>query len=161
MKKRILLPVFTFSLLLATPLSAYAEGWAKSGSDWTYLDSNNNKITNEWRKGADDKWRYLNDAGVMATDSWVDDDKYYVDNQGLIVEGWRKLKDRGEDYWAYFQAGGKAVKGNWKSINNQYYYFDEEGKMLTGWILDDNYYIKSDGTMVTGWYKLMKPNDEG
>ena len=161
MKKRILLPVLTFSLLLATPLSAYAEGWAKSGSDWTYLDSNNNKITNEWRKGADDKWRYLNDAGVMATDSWVDDDKYYVDNQGLIVEGWRKLKDRGEDYWAYFQAGGKAVKGNWKSINNQYYYFDEEGKMLTGWILDENYYIKSDGTMVTGWYKLMPPNDEG
>ena len=57
MKKKILLPVLALGLLLATPLSAYAEGWAKSGSDWTYLDRDNNKITNEWRKGADDKWR--------------------------------------------------------------------------------------------------------
>ena len=160
MKKKTLLPVLALGLLLATPVSVYAEGWAKSGSDWTYLDRNNNKITNEWRKGADDKWRYLNDAGVMATNSWVDDDKYYVDGQGLIAEGWRKLKDGSEEYWAYFQEGGKAVKGNWKNINNKYYYFDEDGKMLTGWILDNNYYIKNDGTMVTGWYKLMPPGDE-
>ena len=122
MKKKTLLPVLALGLLLATPVSVYAEGWAKSGSDWTYLDRNNNKITNEWRKGADDKWRYLNDAGVMATNSWVDDDKYYVDGQGLIAEGWRKLKDGSEEYWAYFQEGGKAVKGNWKNINNKYYY---------------------------------------
>ena len=45
MKKKILLPVLALGLLLATPLSAYAEGWAKSGSDWTYLDRDNNKIT--------------------------------------------------------------------------------------------------------------------
>ena len=47
MKKKILLPILTFGLLLVTPLSTYAEGWVKSGSDWTYLDRNNNKITNE------------------------------------------------------------------------------------------------------------------
>jgi len=160
MKKKILLPLFAFGLILATPTVIYAEGWSRSGSDWIYLDKNNDKVTNEWRKGADDKWRYLNDNGVMATNSWVDNDKYYVDDQGLIAEGWRKLKDGNEYYWAYFQNGGKAVKGNWKNIDNKYYYFDDDGKMLTGWILDNNYYIKSDGTMVTGWYKLLPPDSE-
>lgn len=160
MKKKILLPLFAFGLILATPTVIYAGGWSRSGSDWIYLDKNNDKVTNEWRKGADDKWRYLNDNGVMATNSWVDNDKYYVDDQGLIAEGWRKLKDGNEYYWAYFQNGGKAVKGNWKNIDNKYYYFDDDGKMLTGWILDNNYYIKSDGTMVTGWYKLLPPDSE-
>ena len=160
MKKKILLPLFAFGLILSSPTNVYAEGWSKSGSDWIYLDKNNDKVTNEWRKGADDKWRYLNENGLMAKDSWVDNDEYYVDDQGLITEGWRKLKDGNEYYWAYFQSGGKAVKGSWKNINNKYYYFDDDGKMLTGWILDNNYYIKSDGTMVTGWYKLLPPDSE-
>ena len=141
MKKKILLSLFAFGFVLAMPNNTYAEGWSKSGSDWVYLDKNNYKLSNEWKKGADDKWRYLSDNGVMATNSWVDDDKYYVDEQGLIVEGWKKLKDRNGEYWAYFQSGGKAVKGNWKIINDKYYYFDDEGKMLTGWILDNDYYI--------------------
>ncbi len=160
MKKKILLSLFAFGFVLAMPNNTYAEGWSKSGSDWIYLDKNNYKLSNEWKKGADDKWRYLSDNGVMATNSWVDDDKYYVDEQGLIVEGWKKLKDRNGEYWAYFQSGGKAVKGNWKIINDKYYYFDDEGKMLTGWILDNDYYINSDGTMVTGWCKLMPPDSE-
>ena len=92
MRKKIFLSLFAVGLLFVSPRTVYAEGWSKSGSDWIYLDNNNNKITNEWRKGADDKWRYLNEKGVMATESWVDDINYYVDDQGLIVEGWKKLK---------------------------------------------------------------------
>ncbi len=160
MRKKIFLSLFAVGLLFVSPGTVYAEGWSKSGSDWIYLDNNNNKITNEWRKGADDKWRYLNEKGVMATESWVDDGNYYVDDQGLIVEGWKKLKFGNEYHWAYFQSGGKAVKESWKSIGDKHYYFDDEGRMLTGWILDDDYYTKSDGTMVTGWYKLVPPYSE-
>lgn len=160
MKKKILLPFFALGLLLTSPVNIYAEGWSKSGSDWIYLDKNNNRVTDEWRKGADDKWRYINSSGVMAKNEWVDKDNYYVDDQGLIVEGWKKLTDEGKSYWAYFQSGGKAVKENWKKLDNKYYYFDENGKMLTGWILDNDYYIKDDGTMVTGWRKLLPPDTE-
>ena len=160
MKKTIFLPVLAMGLLLASPANIYAEGWSKSGSDWVYLDKNNNKETEEWRKGADDKWRYLNSYGVMATKEWVDNDNYYVDEQGLIVEGWKQLSDEGKSYWAYFQPGGKAVKVAWKKIGDKQYYFDENGKMLTGWILDNNYYTKEDGSMATGWMKLLPPDSE-
>ena len=94
MKKKILLPLFAFGLILSSPTNVYAEGWSKSGSDWIYLDKNNDKVTNEWRKGADDKWRYLNENGLMAKDSWVDNDEYYVDDQGLITEGMEKAQRR-------------------------------------------------------------------
>ena len=160
MKKIFLLPIFAMGLLLASPTNIYAEGWSKSGSDWVYLDKNNSKITDTWKKGADDKWRYLNSSGVMATNQWVDNDTYYVDEQGLIVEGWKQLIDEGKSYWAYFQSGGKAVKEAWKKIGDKQYYFDENGKMLTGWILDDSYYTKEDGSMATGWMKLVPPNTE-
>ena len=44
--------VLTFGMLT---MSAYAaEGWAMSESNtWIYLDSNGNRIRNEWKRGAD------------------------------------------------------------------------------------------------------------
>ena len=48
--------VFTLSMMLAlgtATLTAYAAGWQQSGTDWVYYDSNNYKVTNEWKKGAE------------------------------------------------------------------------------------------------------------
>ena len=38
---------------------------------WVYYDSNGNKVYNEWKKGADGQWRYLNGEGCMATNAWA------------------------------------------------------------------------------------------
>ena len=74
--------VLTFGCLT---MNAYAaEGWALSNNIWTYLDKNGNRVTNEWKKGADNLWRYLNNSGEMAVNSWADND-YYVDANGIMV----------------------------------------------------------------------------
>ena len=52
------------------------------------------------------------------------------------------------------------MEETWKKINNKWYYFDEDGVMLTGWLLDDMYYTDANGAMVTGWQKLTPPDDD-
>lgn len=47
----------------------------------------------------------------------------------------------------------KPAQGVWKSVNGQWYYYDAQGKMKTGWVSDKNewYYLDSKGVMKTGW----------
>ena len=101
----------------------------------------------------DGYWRYLNGNGVMAVDSWVDNDDYYVDSNGIMVAGkWLQVPnseaDTGYD-WYYFNSTGKCLKERWEKINNNWYYFDDTGLMQTGWVLIDGvwYYFHpvSDG----------------
>lgn len=168
MKKRdvIILAVSAFLTLGPTAISSWAaEGWAQSGSNWVYYDSNGNKVTDTWKKGADNLWRYLDQTGQMALNSWVDS-TYYVDSNGILVsDKWMKLQDSNrygyDDYtWYYFGSSGKALMDTWKKIDNKWYYFDGNGAMQTGWILDDMYYCGTDGVMKTGWQKLLPPQDD-
>ena len=140
-------------------------GWQQSGGNWVYYNSSGNKVTNEWRKGADGLWRYLNYNGNMALNTWVDDE-YYVDSNGIMVAGkWMQLapKDDGWDtnagqVWYYFESDGKAVSDNWQKISGKWYYFNSDGEMQTGWADDDLYYLGDDGTMRTGWQYLEDPD---
>lgn len=68
--------------------------------------------------------------------------------------------------WRYVKASGEHLHSEWASINEQWYYFDEAGYMLTGWFLDisDNgwYYLnpvkdENEGAMLIGW--LSDPQD--
>ena len=97
----------------------------------------------------------------MVTNRWV-----AVDNEDAGDE------DEPDQYWYYFQSNGKAYKGSdnnsttkFKTINGKKYAFDEEGKMLYGWVQDGErqtgdddwtdaeYYLgdENDGAMSTGW----------
>ncbi len=155
--KKLLIPVLVLAAMLAMAFTSLAEGWQQSGTGWVYYDANNNLVSNEWRRGADDKWRYLDGSGNMAVNSWIDD-TYYVNADGIMLsDTWQKLVDDGEEFWYYFQASGKAVQDKWKNINNLWYYFDDQGRMRTGWILDDMYFCAQDGHMLTGWQKLVDP----
>ena len=68
-----------------------------------------------------------------------------IETYKLAIEN----EDAGEDdepehYWYYFQANGKALTNgdnsdvSLKTINGKKYSFDEEGKMLFGWVAEDN-----------------------
>ena len=74
--------------LLSAGLAAFpamaAQGWAQENSSWVYYDSNGNKVYNEWKKGADGQWRYLNGEGCMTTNAWADSN-YYVDSNGIML----------------------------------------------------------------------------
>lgn len=137
-----------------------AEGWVQSGNNWIYNDSNGNRVYDTWKKGADNQWRYLGGDGVMAISSWVDSD-YYVDSNGIMLtDKWLKLTDDDGEYeWYYFGSSGKKINDTWKKIDDKWYHFDGDGRMETGWILDDMYYTGADGVMRTGWQNLYPPED--
>ena len=171
-----------------------AQGWVEEDGTWYYYDKDGNKVENEWKKSGDN-WFWLDseEGGAMATDKLIDDDDntYYVDANGVMVTNtWVKVvnEDQDEDddpaeyRYYYMQANGKAYKakdsGNttFKTIDGKKYAFDEDGKMLYGWVKksepnlatddedwkDCTYYLGSweDGSMKTGWQRITVWDDE-
>ena len=153
------LAAFLSAGLAAFPAMA-AQGWAQENNTWVYYDSNGNKVYNEWKKGADGQWRYLNGEGCMTTNAWADSN-YYVDSNGIMItDKWLKTtSDGGEEEWYYFGSTGKTLDDTWKKISDKWYHFDGNGRMEKGWILDDMYYTGDDGVMRTGWQKLYPPDN--
>ncbi len=156
----------TAFLTLGTSRTALAAGgWSMENGKWMYYDNSGYIVTDEWQRGADNLWRYLNGHGEMAVNSWVDD-TYYVDANGIMVSGkWMKLNysfngDTSEEHWYYFLDNGKVVKDTWKKIDNKWYHFDLEGAMETGWMDNDMSYSGDDGAAYIGWHKLYPPEGQ-
>ena len=189
MKKQTkLVAVLSTAALLAigaSMTSFAATGWAEEDGTWVYYDRNGDKVTDKWAKSGNN-WYYLDSDGEMAVDTLIEDgdNYYYVDVNGVMAANqWVAIdnEDAGEDdepehYWYYFQANGKAYKQGdgssvaLKTINGKKYAFDDEGKMLYGWVnstsaeridntdgdaftQDADYYFggEDDGAMTTGW----------
>ena len=185
----------TASLLAigASMTSFAATGWVEENGTWVYYNNDGELATDSWKKSGN-SWYWLDENGEMAIDPLIEDDEdyYYVDINGVMATNqWVAIEneDAGEDdepehYWYYFQANGKALtNGNnsnvaLKTVNGKKYAFDEEGRMLFGWVnkdtaerIDDtdgdafkegDYYFGSsdDGAMTTGWLQLDITYDE-
>ena len=159
-KQTKLVAVLSAAALLAVGASMTSfAGWEKDEDGiWHYYDSDDQMVEGEWRKDGS-KWFYLDEDGNMATDTWVDDD-YYVGADGAMVKNdWRKTfgEDEEDDpdqdeHWYYFGSNGKKITDQDKKINGKTYYFDEDGKMYSGWYSDGKddvaYYL---GTEDEGW----------
>jgi len=83
---------------------------------------------------------------------WLDKGgkKYYY----LGIEpqfGWIKH----DNQWYYTNASGEMVTG-WIQIGNNWYYLKSDGIMAVGWLQvgEKWYYMTPGGTMVTGWLRL-------
>ena len=185
----------TASLLAigASMTSFAATGWVEENGTWVYYDRDEQRVTDQWARSGNG-WYYLDENGEMATDRLIEDDGkyYYVDTNGVMVTNqWVAIEneDAGEDdepdhHWYYFQANGRAMtNGNndkvaLKTINGKKYAFDDEGKMLWGWVeateaehLDNSdgeafktgdYYFggPDDGAMTVGWLQVDITYDE-
>ena len=165
-----------------------AQGWVEEDGTWYYYDKDGNRVENEWKKSGDN-WFWLDseEGGAMATDKLIedDDDTYYVDGNGVMVTNtWVKVVNEDQDddddpaeyRYYYMQNSGKAYKAGdsgktkFKTIDGKKYAFDEDGKMLYGWVNEDDstlasddsdwetatYYMGSweDGSLKTGWQKI-------
>ena len=197
MKKQTkLVAVLSTAALLAigaSMTSFAATGWAEEDGTWVYYDRNGDKVTDKWAKSGNN-WYYLDSNGEMAVDQLIEDgdNYYYVDVNGVMAANqWVAIdnEDAGQDdepeyYWYYFQANGKALKQGdsqnvaLKTINGKKYAFDDEGKMLYGWVKadsaeridntdggafkDGDYYFggEDDGAMTTGWLLMDITYDE-
>lgn len=168
--------------------SSAASGWVEEDDGWVYYDSEGYKVTDTWKKSGDN-WFYLDEDGNMSIDTLIEDEDnlYYVDENGaMVVNRWVQRANEDEsgensaaDNWYYFQSTGKAYKAGDKTtlrtIDGKKYAFDEDGKMLYGWVdensqrLDGDYDWKNatyffggdnDGVMATGWAQIYVLNDE-
>ena len=170
-----------------------AQGWVEEDGSWYYYDKDGNKVEDQWKKSGDN-WFWLDseEGGAMATDKIIDDndDTYYVDGNGVMVTNtWVQVVNEDQDdeddpaeyHYYYMQSNGKAYKDKStngsltkKVIDGKRYAFDEDGKMLYGWVAEDGdmcngedewenatYYFGSweDGSMKTGWQKITVYDD--
>ncbi len=171
----------------ASMTSFAATGWVEEDGTWYFYDNDGNRVEDAWKKSGEN-WYWLDgeEGGAMAIEKIVedDDDIYYVDANGVMVRNtWVKVvneeqdedEDPAEYHYYYMQSNGKAYKASdnsnirFRTIDGKRYAFDEDGKMLYGWVneqgerqSDDDgwenatYYLGNwdDGAMKTGWQKV-------
>ena len=169
----------------ASMTSFAATGWVEEDGTWYFYDKDGNRVEDTWKKSGDN-WYWLDseEGGAMAVDKLVedDDDTYYVDSNGVMVRNtWVKVVNEEQDddeypaeyIYYYMQSNGRAYKTStnttkFKTIDGKRYAFDEDGRMLYGWIneqhervdsdswMDAEYYLGNwdDGAMKTGWQKI-------
>ena len=130
---------------------AMATAWVKIGNTWYYMNPSSGLMQTGWLK-LRSTWYYLKSDGTMAADTWIGD--YYVNADGAWVPGKEKPVDKWintSGRWWYRHADGSYIKSNWEQIGNQWYYFDEDGWMVTGWLkLSDTwYYMNTSGARVS------------
>ncbi|WP_027640286.1 hypothetical protein [Enterocloster clostridioformis] len=195
-KQTKLVAVLSTAALLAigaSMTSFAATGWAEEDGTWVYYNRDGERATDQWKKSGNN-WYWLDGNGEMAIDQLIEDgdNYYYVDINGVMAANqWVAIdnEDAGQDdepdhYWYYFQANGKALtqgdndKVSLKTVNGKKYAFDDEGRMLFGWV-DENsaervdntdgdafkegtYYFggEDDGAMTVGWLQLDVTYDE-
>ena len=171
----------------ASMTSFAATGWVEEDGTWYFYDNDGNRVEDAWKKSGEN-WYWLDgeEGGAMAMEKIVedDDDIYYVDANGVMVRNtWVKVvneeqdedEDPAEYHYYYMQSNGKAYKASdnsnirFRTIDGKRYAFDEDGKMLYGWVneqgerqSDDDgwetaiYYLGNwdEGDMKIGWQKI-------
>ncbi len=127
MRKSVSLLAVASAITIMSTFSAFAS-WEQSEAGWTYKDDNSNTyVVSKWIESASEAglWYYLNNDGVMATDTVIDN-VYYVNEAGE----WRESSSSGSN-----QSQGSSQESggfNWDD------YFDDVGSP-SGFIGSDNF----------------------
>lgn len=156
---------------------------------WSYVKSDGTDANQEWLKDKDNQWYYFDKNGNMASNGWFattstqedNGKKYYFNKDGHYLtdywaydpygktwsyarndgvqanDQWVKAKD---NQWYYFDFNGNMVTNSWFDTDGKIYYFDKNGHYLTNhWVYDSAVniwsYVKKDGTQAhEEWLKL-------
>lgn len=125
----------------------YFNQWLNSGGKWYYFDHYGRMIYNAVNYKIGDIYYSFDSDGACVDRSGTTDlgtgwvkrsttfNSYswsYIDEQGNEYEGWKKI----DGAWYYFSNGIASVGTAY--IDKRYYYFDDNGKMLTGWVKTSN-----------------------
>ena len=147
-----------FLTVLATPFvigevsgneAQAAQGWVQSGSTWYHYKANGSLTKNAW---VGNYW--LGADGRMITNSWVDNNNYYVGHDGLWIKNVKKIGwIQSGSTWYYYNNQGQMERNAWVGD----YWVGSDGRMVTNsWVDNNNYYVGSNGVWVrnakkTGW----------
>lgn len=118
--------------------------WKKVNGRWTYYNGNSkeDQVKDRWSV-INGYWYHFDENGYMQYSVTIKDDggnDCILNKDGVLV-------NRDEPDINYL----KDNKSNyvWKINNGNYYCFDKDGKMITGWVLDKTkwYYFNNEGIM--------------
>lgn len=133
-------------------------GWALHEGVWYYFDSTGLKVTEKWVFSGN-KWYYLDEDGAMVTKSWIDD-KYYVNESGVMLTGWNQLQEnfKGDKTtgseggsWYYFESNGAIATFEWVKRGSNQYWVGYDGAVVEGkWVDHKKYYVNDKGLRVPG-----------
>ena len=131
-------------------------GWIPSSGSWYYLTTDGNMVSG-WKQ-IDKTWYYFAESGEMKT-GWLKENNqwYYLNADGSMNTG--KLKLEQNDYlfaddghmltgWQgkhYYKDSGEQVKNGWIKDNDNWYYFDSNGELLTNTITPEGYTVDEKG----------------
>ena len=74
---------------------------------------------------------------------------YCFDNEGKMCNTWCK-DELGNYYlfeWAKTSEEGKMITG-WKQVNDKWYYFNIDGKLLVNTVTPDGYMVNAEGEWI-------------
>ena len=153
--KKVLLAWAAVLILILSAGTALADfdGWMLENGSYLVYYKNNAKVTGE--QTIDGIAYNFTEDGYLKGNGKVQkawDGLYYPGKDNVLQDGWQTVD--GSKYYFYYH---KAVIGfGW--IGESVYYFDEDGKMRTGWVTDNDlkYYFGKDGKQLTGWQTIGK-----
>ena len=125
--------------------NATKQGWVQSGNAWYYYN-NGSLVVNKW---AGNYW--LGADGRMATNSWVDNNRYYVGTDGAWVKDAKRQEEKKTGWvkeantWYYYNTDGTLARNKWAGN----YWLGADGRMSTNsWVDNNRYYVGADGAWV-------------
>lgn len=127
------------------PTEVKKQGWVQNGSAWNYYHQGN-IVRNAWIGSY-----WLGADGRMATNSWVDNGRYYVGANGVWDKTVKKpeVKKNGwvkEGSTWYYYENGTLARNKWISST---YWVGADGKMATSsWVDGGRYYVGANGAWV-------------
>ena len=129
------------------------QGWVQSGNTWYYYN-NGSLVVNKW---IGNYW--LGADGKMATNSWVDNSRYYVGANGAWIKDAKHPEEKKQGWvkegttWYYYNTDGTLARNKW--VGN--YWLGADGKMVTSaWVDNGRYYVDTNGA----WVKDAKRPEE-
>ena len=173
-------------LALGASMTSFAASkgtWMMVDGEWYCYDKNGEAYENKFCS-SNGKEYYVGDDGQLVRSAWVDGDdgdKYFVNSSGAkITNDWRLTTpfddDSADEEWYYFQSTGKMATSKKVTYKGKTYFFDADGKMLTGWVTatgtqvaneentidkDDTYYCGEDGARLEkAWIYTTEPTAE-
>ena len=145
MKKQTKVLLAAAMLTLGASFSALAAEkgtWVLESDGWYCYDADGDAWTEEFCLSYGTEY-YVDEDGLLASSMWVEgenNDMFYVQSNGSkTVNAWKyvlpfEAEDDEEEAWFWFDAKGRMAANKRVLIGENYYYFDEDGKMLTGWV---------------------------
>lgn len=127
--------------------------WRQDDKGWWYEYSDGSYAQNGF-KSIDGKEYYFDENGYMLSDQFVQGK--WLDRNGES-SGEYQWKQDGSN-WTYENNDGNVVKSGWANIDGEWYYFDEDGHMVTGKVTigGKSYSFGSNGTWLG--YKVGSKN---